>query len=222
MRNLNKLPVYSESESSDQQSTEMAKALPQETTELREIFNKYDTNGDGFLDASEVKSIIDSYQPDSGLRCQPSSMTASSSSGSGNNSSGNNNRLSPQKAQKADRRGSSASSNSGSSAIIHPPPSVEDVLEMFKNAGIENDVVTYDQFVIIIHHVNETDASIRQQFDFFDTDRSGKISKKELKSGLKKLKADYRKKIVKNMMSEADLDGDGEIDFEEFKAILAS
>merc|ERR1712226_514793 len=107
-------------------------------------------------------------------------MTTSSSSGSGNNSSGIN-RLSPKKAPKADRRGSASSSNSGS-GTIHPPPTVEDVLEMFKNAGIENNVVTYDQFVIIIHHVNETDASIRQKFDFFDTDGSGKISKKELKT----------------------------------------
>lgn len=208
--------------------------------DLREIFAKYDTNGDGYIDAIEFKSIID-YQIEmqaaaaslgqnatqnssskSNLISNPSSnpskientVTVNSSSMSSSATS-----LKPA-AGSEKRRGSTASSSS--SNLFLSSPSVDEILDMFKNAGIENDVVTYDQFVIIIHSVNQADAQIRQQFDFFDTDKSGKISKKELKKGLKKLKEDYRKKIINNMMNQADLDGDGEIDFDEFKTILAS
>jgi len=175
---------------------------------LRQIFNKYDENGDGLLDAYEVKKIIDSQIEMSDQLDIDIQVTTNS------NSSNN-------KPLRRDSTISITSCSSTNSTTI-PSPSIDDILEMFRNANIQNNVVTFDQFLTILNTVNEEDRKIRQQFDFFDTDRSGKISKKELKKGLKKLKSDYRKKVVKNMINEADQDGDGEIDFEEFKSILCS
>lgn len=78
----------------------------------------------------------------------------------------------------------------------------------------------FEDFVRMVKMVEDTDAELREKFDFFDTDGSGTITKKELKKGLKKLKTDCNSKILKAMIKDADTNGDGEIDFEEFKEII--
>lgn len=62
----------------------------------------------------------------------------------------------------------------------------------------------------------------RSIFDqFFDhRDNNGKIDCDELKTILSRLGIDVTDQEVKTMMSTADCDGDGHIDFEEFLALL--
>lgn len=55
-----------------------------------------------------------------------------------------------------------------------------------------------------------------QAFKFFDKDNSGKISIPELKDALGDQDQDIDDGIWNDIMAEADEDGDGEIDFEEF------
>lgn len=136
-------------------------------------FKKYDTNGDGHIDASEFKKILETLSQSSEVDLK-----------------------------------------------IEHQITDKEVQLIFENSQFKDNQMSYDDFVDMITCVKETDDEIRQQFNFFDSNGDGKISKKELKKGLKKLKQDSSSKIVKEMMKNADVDGDGEVDFEEFKNIL--
>ena len=57
---------------------------------------------------------------------------------------------------------------------------------------------------------------LKRTFDIFDTDGSGKISSTELKEVMSKLGEELNDFQISEMIREADKDGDGEIDFDEF------
>jgi len=54
----------------------------------------------------------------------------------------------------------------------------------------------------------------------FDTDGSGKISREELKSALSRMGMDISDEELDEMMDSVDTDGDGEIDYREFTAMM--
>ncbi|XP_062499933.1 neo-calmodulin-like [Corticium candelabrum] len=66
-----------------------------------------------------------------------------------------------------------------------------------------------------------TEASMRQVFMLFDKDESGTISTDELKSVFKSLGQNPNMAELQAMISEVDSDGNGEIDFHEFSAMMA-
>lgn len=66
----------------------------------------------------------------------------------------------------------------------------------------------------------EKDAALKQAFEAYDTDGSGKISMKELAAFFKNQGSALSKQQVKDLMEEVDLNHDGEIDFEEFKEMM--
>lgn len=57
---------------------------------------------------------------------------------------------------------------------------------------------------------------IKEAFDLFDSDKSGKIDVEELKAALKNLGIDTKNQTLSNMMADLDSDNSGEIDFNEF------
>lgn len=57
---------------------------------------------------------------------------------------------------------------------------------------------------------------IRQAFKVFDRDGNGYIDKKELRRALKSLGEPLSESELSMMMSDADINGDGKIDYEEF------
>ena len=63
---------------------------------------------------------------------------------------------------------------------------------------------------------------MRTAFDMFDTDKSGKIDNEEVIALLQgeDLANLVSKDTIKNLVSEIDADGDGEIDFEEFMHMM--
>ena len=64
---------------------------------------------------------------------------------------------------------------------------------------------------------------LRPVFDEFDKDKSGSINKKEMKKVLKKAKlANMTDEKIKALIKEADGDGSGEIDFDEFVECIAN
>jgi len=65
--------------------------------------------------------------------------------------------------------------------------------------------------------INEEDV-IRRLFDSFDKDKSGGISFEQLVEGLKEMQVYESFSQAERIMKEIDTDGNGEIDFEEFKA----
>jgi hypothetical protein len=63
-------------------------------------------------------------------------------------------------------------------------------------------------------------ARLRMVFDKFDTDKSGAVSMDEMKQMIKTLKLPFSDEQLAQLMKEADPDGSGQIEFEEFVAVL--
>ena len=65
-----------------------------------------------------------------------------------------------------------------------------------------------------------SDAALREAFDGIDADKSGKIDMQELREALKLAKQGATDEEIDDLIALADKDGDGEIDFEEYTAIV--
>ncbi|GAA0172214.1 calmodulin-related [Lithospermum erythrorhizon] len=64
------------------------------------------------------------------------------------------------------------------------------------------------------------DKEMKEAFDLYDKDKNGKISASELHSVLKNLGEKVSIKDCKKMISSVDVDGDGCVNFEEFKKMM--
>ncbi len=63
---------------------------------------------------------------------------------------------------------------------------------------------------------------IKEAFDIFDVDKSGSISKEELKQALKNLGIDAKNQTLQNMITDLDADGSGKIEFDEFIKMMTA
>ncbi|CDF37480.1 Calmodulin [Chondrus crispus] len=87
-----------------------------------------------------------------------------------------------------------------------------------------NGLIDFAEFVTLMaRKMNNTDkdAEIREAFNVFDKDGSGKISGDELRQIMKSLGEDLTEEEIQQMIREADTNGDGEIDYEEFVRMLS-
>jgi len=102
----------------------------------------------------------------------------------------------------------------------------KEVDDMIKNADTnENGGVEYDEFITMMKRFQESDdtseaeAKKREAFDVFDMDGNGYIDKHELRFVMRRLGENLSDEDIKAMFKEADLNGDGLIDFEEFSRL---
>lgn len=65
-----------------------------------------------------------------------------------------------------------------------------------------------------------TDKELKEAFDLFDVDKNGVISAQELHSVLKKLGEKCSMKDCVKMIGQVDVDGDGSVNFDEFKKMM--
>lgn len=109
----------------------------------------------------------------------------------------------------------------------HSPKEVDD---MIKNADTnENGYVEYDEFITMMTRFlandgNSVDPSSeeerkREAFKVFDMDGNGYIDKHELKYVMRRLGENLSDEDLKAMFNEADINGDGLIDYEEFSRL---
>ncbi|PKU87938.1 Calcium-dependent protein kinase 17 [Dendrobium catenatum] len=84
-----------------------------------------------------------------------------------------------------------------------------------------NGTIDYDEFITATMHLNRMDREehLFTAFQYFDKDSSGFITKEELEQALKE-KGFYETNDIKEMISEADSDNDGRINYEEFVAMM--
>lgn len=67
---------------------------------------------------------------------------------------------------------------------------------------------------------DEQRQEIKEAFDLFDTDQSGFIDGKELKVAMRALGFEPRKEEVQKMIAEVDIDGSGQIHYEDFVKLM--
>ncbi|CAL5098442.1 unnamed protein product [Urochloa decumbens] len=84
-----------------------------------------------------------------------------------------------------------------------------------------NGLIDYDEFVTATVHMNKLDREehLYTAFQYFDKDNSGYITKEELEQALKE-QGLYDADKIKEVISDADSDNDGRIDYSEFVAMM--
>ena len=88
-----------------------------------------------------------------------------------------------------------------------------------------NNFIEYEEFLRVTVNLDVliTDQNLKLAFDFFDKDKSGKLSPDEIKEVLGVNFPDNIEKeneIIKGIISEIDLNKDGIVSFEEFKELM--
>merc|ERR1712088_661971 len=76
-------------------------------------------------------------------------------------------------------------------------------------------------FQMAEHLTDEQTAEFKEAFALFDKDGDGTISTKELGTVMNSLGQKPTPQELENMIKEVDIDGNGEIDFDEFLAMMA-
>ncbi|KAK8507806.1 hypothetical protein V6N11_045979 [Hibiscus sabdariffa] len=143
--------------------------------EMREVFNKFDRNGDGKISRDELKSVLDAL-------------------------------------------GSAPSSDE-----------VDRIMSAMDKDG--NGYVDLDEFIAFQGtNVKGGDdgqcqcgnKELRDAFDMYDLDKNGLISANELHAVLKRLGEKCSLSDCRRMISQVDKDGDGYVNFEEFKKMMTN
>ena len=105
-------------------------------------------------------------------------------------------------------------------------PTVEEVIEIIKEMDTDgNGVIDFTEFLTIMNRKTlfwDGDEVIREAFRLFDKDGNGVISAAELHRVMKSLGENVTEDEVNEMIKEADLDGDGQINYQEFVTIMTS
>jgi calcium-dependent protein kinase len=85
-----------------------------------------------------------------------------------------------------------------------------------------NNYIEYEEFLRVTVNLDllMTDKNLRLAFDFFDQDKSGKLTHEELKKVLCKDFVGKDNEIIQDIIKEIDLNGDGQIEFDEFKKLM--
>ena len=92
---------------------------------------------------------------------------------------------------------------------------------LFKKVDTNGDgTIDLQEYSVLKQEIELID--IRQQFEYFDSDGNGFITKKELQTELTKLGHKLNRKQIDEMFDSVDTDGSGTLDFNEFKAMMLS
>lgn len=105
-------------------------------------------------------------------------------------------------------------------------PSQQELLEMINEVdGDGNGTIDFQEFVeMMAKKMKDTDSEeeIREAFKVFDKDGSGYIDSSELRQVMTTLGEKLTDEEVDEMIQEADIDGDGQVNYEEFVKMMIS
>uniref|UniRef100_A0A0E0IXW2 non-specific serine/threonine protein kinase n=1 Tax=Oryza nivara TaxID=4536 RepID=A0A0E0IXW2_ORYNI len=96
---------------------------------------------------------------------------------------------------------------------------IEQLMEAADADG--NGIIDYEEFVTATVHMNKMDREehLYTAFQYFDKDNSGYITKEELEQALKE-QGLYDANEIKDVITDADSNNDGRIDYSEFVAMM--
>lgn len=110
--------------------------------------------------------------------------------------------------------------------VLGMNPTKEELGILLDSADADhNGVIDLTEFIDVMqnhlqHDPTPHDDELREAFSIFDKDGNGMISADELKSALLNLGEKMDDVEIEAMMKAADLDGNGQIDYEEFIAMM--
>lgn len=103
-------------------------------------------------------------------------------------------------------------------------PTQAELQDMMNEVDIDaNGIIDFDEFMSLMSKKlkdGDTDEELREAFQFFDKDKNGVIDAKELRIVMNNLGENLTDDEIEEMIKEADINGDGQIDFEEFCRIM--
>ena len=103
-------------------------------------------------------------------------------------------------------------------------PSESELSEMIHNVDTNaNGAIDFNEFIaMMVKRGPNTEDDVAHAFKVFDRDGDGLITAEELRLTMNNLGEPLTAEEVKAMINEADLDGDGKINFSEFKNLMAT
>ncbi|MCL7025024.1 hypothetical protein MKW94_021092 [Papaver nudicaule] len=103
-------------------------------------------------------------------------------------------------------------------------PTEEELQDMIKEVDVDgNGTIEFGEFLTLMaKKMKETDAEeeLQEAFKVFDKDQNGFISATELRHVMINLGEKLTDEEVDQMIREADLDGDGQVNYEEFVRMM--
>lgn len=103
-------------------------------------------------------------------------------------------------------------------------PSAEELREMIRDVDVDgNGTIDFAEFLgLMARKIKDTDADeeLREAFKVFDKDQNGYISASELRHVMINLGEKLTDEEVDQMIKEADLDGDGQVNYDEFVRMM--
>ncbi|CAD5187145.1 calmodulin-like protein 11 [Musa acuminata AAA Group] len=103
-------------------------------------------------------------------------------------------------------------------------PSEEELHEMIREVDSDgNGTIEFGEFLnLMSRKVKETNVEeeLKEAFKVFDKDQNGYISASELRNVMMNLGEKLTDEEVDQMIREADLDGDGQVNYEEFVRMM--
>ncbi|EOA28418.1 hypothetical protein CARUB_v10024624mg [Capsella rubella] len=111
--------------------------------------------------------------------------------------------------------------------VFSPKITSEEIDKMFRELDIDGDneidAVEFASCLMLNNGEKEDEEVVmKEAFDLYDIDRDGKISASEIHVVLKRLGEKHTMDECVMMVRAVDKDGDGFVDFEEFKTMMTS
>ena len=100
-------------------------------------------------------------------------------------------------------------------------PTERELHTMITNVDSHEGGIDFDEFIeLLVNHGRNLEDDIAKSFRMFDIDGDGLITEDELRTTMSNLGEPMNDSEVKAMIAEADLDGDGKINFKEFQILM--
>ncbi|XP_048429082.1 calmodulin-like [Pyrus x bretschneideri] len=108
--------------------------------------------------------------------------------------------------------------------LLDPNPTEEELQNMISEVDVDgNGTIEFGEFLNLMARKmkeNDADDELKEAFKVFDKDQDGYISPNELRHVMVNLGERLTDEEVEQMIREADLDGDGLVNYEEFVRMM--
>ena len=105
-------------------------------------------------------------------------------------------------------------------------PSEEELKQMINEIDFDkNGVIDFNEFLYLMvkkMNGNDTEEELLEAFKVFDRDGNGYVTSHELRNVMTSLCEETSPEEIEEMIKEADIDGDGQVDYQEFVKMMMS